>query len=185
MLNGFASIASNRDRLIAVTSLTAITVIAWVYMIHAAGSMTNMDVITTHGMSMPAMQVWHISDFLLTFLMWTAMMAGMMIPSAAPMILTFMGMKRKRQPDQASLPAAFVFFLGYLAAWVLFSAAATLIQWGLHISNLLSPAMAGSNPFFNGTILIVAGIYQFTPLKKSLPIVLSDAAWIFDRRMAG
>lgn len=166
MLNGFTSTTWKRDRWIAVISLAMITVLAWVYLIDAAGGMTNMDAGGMLGMSISIMQAWRLNDFLLTFLMWTVMMAGMMMPSAAPMILTFLGIKRQRQPDQSSLPSAFVFVLGYLAAWTLFSVAATLIQWGLHAANLLSPAMVGINPSLNGTLLILAGIYQFTPLKN-------------------
>lgn len=166
-LNSFLSTAGKRDRLITVASLIAITMLAWVYMIHAATNMASMDASRMQGMSMPAMQIWHINDFLLTFLMWIVMMAGMMIPSATPMILTFLSVKRQRQADQTSLPATFIFVLGYLAIWALYSAAATLLQWGLHSANLLSPAMAGANPFFNGTLLILAGIYQFTPWKNA------------------
>jgi predicted metal-binding membrane protein len=167
MLNDLLAPAGQRDRLIAVTGLTAITVLAWVYMIHAAGSTANMDGSGMQGMSMPVMQTWRLNDFLLTFLMWVVMMAGMMMPSAAPMILAFLAVKRRRQADPASLTATLFFVLGYLAAWVLFSAAATLLQWGLHTANLLSPAMAVANPFFNGTLLLLAGAYQFTPLKNA------------------
>jgi predicted metal-binding membrane protein len=167
MLKRFPSTAWKRDRLMAVAGLIAITALAWIYLIHTAGNKADMDTSGMQGMSMLVMQAWHTSDFLLTFLMWTVMMAGMMMPSATPMILTFVGIKRQRRPDQVSLPATFIFVLGYLAAWVLFSAAATLIQWGLHTANLLSPMMATDSPFLNGTLLILAGIYQFTPWKNA------------------
>src|SRR5512143_205622 len=120
MLSGFPSTAWKRDRLIAVTGLIAITVLAWTYLIHAAGNQTDMATTGMQGMSMSVRQAWHTSDFLLTFLMWTVMMAGMMMPSATPMILTFVGIKRQRQPDRASLPVTSTFAIGYLAAWVLF-----------------------------------------------------------------
>jgi predicted metal-binding membrane protein len=167
MLSDFPSTAWKRDRLIALTGLIAITVLAWIYLIHMAGNQTDMAASGMPGMSMPIMPAWHASDFLLTFMMWTAMMAGMMMPSATPMILTFVGIKRQRQPDRASLPITFIFALGYLAAWVLFSAAATLIQWGLHAANLLSPMLAVDSPVLNGTLLILTGIYQFTPWKNA------------------
>lgn len=167
MPNGLAYMGSNRDRVIAAASLAAITALAWIYMMRAAGSTTGMVTHAMQGMSVPNMQAWQISDVLMTFLMWTVMMAGMMLPSAAPIILTFIGMRRLRQPDRAALPAAFVFVLGYLAAWVLFSATATLIQQGMLAENLLSPALAGISPFVNGMLLILAGIYQFTPLKNA------------------
>ena len=63
------------------------------------------------GMSMPVMQTWHLNDFLLTFLMWIVMMAGMMMPSAARMIFAFLGVKRWRQADPTCLLATFIFAL--------------------------------------------------------------------------
>jgi predicted metal-binding membrane protein len=166
MLAQLTANALKRDRLIALGGLTAITALAWIYMIHLASGMTGMDTDSMGEMSMPATQVWQSGDALLTFLMWIVMMAAMMIPSATPMILTFIGIKRQQQPDQTSIPATTAFLLGYLIAWVLFSAFVTLAQWGLRSAALLSPEMISVNPFFSGMLLIVAGIYQFTPLKN-------------------
>ena len=105
MLNGLLSGAGQRDRLVAVAGLTAITALAWVYMIHAAGSTASMDGSGMKGMSMPVMQTWRLNNFLLTFLMWIVMMAGMMMPSTAPIILAFLGVKRRRRPiPHAYLP---------------------------------------------------------------------------------
>jgi predicted metal-binding membrane protein len=163
MLAQFTATALKRDRLIALAGLMAITALAWIYMIHLA---SGMDTNSMGEMSMPATQVWQNGDALLTFLMWTVMMAAMMIPSATPMILTFVAAKRRRQPDQTSIPVTMAFLLGYLVSWVLFSAFATLAQWGLRSAALLSPEMISVSPFFSGMLLIVAGIYQFTPLKN-------------------
>ena len=167
MMNGFLSGARKRERMTALAGLAAITLFAWIYVIHAAGSETGMNSTGMRGMSMPVIQTWQPGDFLSTFLMWTVMMAGMMMPSAAPMILAFLEVSRRRQPDHAALPSAVTFILGYLAAWASFSAVAALMQWGLQAANVLSPRMAGANPVFDGTLVILAGIYQFTPLKKA------------------
>ena len=167
MMNGFLSSALKRERMITLASLAAITLLAWAYVIHAAGRATSMDSSGMQEMSMPIVQTWQPGDLLSTFLMWTVMMAGMMMPSAAPMILTFLGISQRRQSDQAALPPTLTFILGYLAAWALFSTVATLMQWALHAANVMSRAMAGANPVFEGTLVILAGIYQFTPLKKA------------------
>lgn len=150
-----------RDRFFALAGLIAITVLAWIYTIHLAISMGN-----TAQTGMPVMNAWESGDMVLTFLMWVVMMTAMMTPSAAPMILTFAGIKRRQQPEQTSVPAALTFLLGYLIAWSLFSAAATLTQRGLSSAALLSPGMMSVSPILNGTVWIVAGIYQLTPLKN-------------------
>jgi predicted metal-binding membrane protein len=56
---------------------------------------------------------------------------------------------------------------GYLAAWTVFSLAATLLQWILHDGGLLNMQVAAESPIFGGLILVIAGAYQFTPWKNS------------------
>jgi predicted metal-binding membrane protein len=68
--------ALRRDRLIVALSLAGVVALAWLYLWRAAASMHS----GTGGgmaMTMPAM----------TFVMWIVMMAGMMLPSAAPTVL--------------------------------------------------------------------------------------------------
>ena len=70
------------------------------------------------------------TDFAL-LAMWWVMMVGMMLPSAAPMILTFATInRRQRARGQPYVPTA-LFVAGYLLAWGGFSVAATVAQWGL------------------------------------------------------
>ena len=49
------------------------------------------------GMIMPELQEWGLMAVLLLFLMWAVMMVAMMVPSAAPMILAFLTVNRRRQ----------------------------------------------------------------------------------------
>jgi predicted metal-binding membrane protein len=112
------------------------------------------------GMAMPFGAPW-------VFAMWWVMMIGMMLPSAAPMILTFAAIqRRKRERDQRYVPTA-LFVIGYLIVWGAFSLVATAAQWWLQRSDLLSPIMALVSPAVGGVVFIVAGIYQFTPLKHA------------------
>jgi predicted metal-binding membrane protein len=166
MLAQFTATALKRDRTIALASLAVITVLAWVYTIQLTAGMMGMDANNMEQMSMPVTKTWQTVDILLTFLMWVVMMVAMMTPSATPMVLTFVGIKHQRQPDQASIPGTMIFLFGYLIAWSLFSAAATLVQWGLHAVTLLSDGMISVSNLFSGMLLIFAGIYQFTPLKN-------------------
>ena len=114
------------------------------------------------GMSMD--KPWTMADVLFTFAMWTVMMIGMMVATAAPMMLLFAA-ARARRPGPGVRSDVLLFGLGYLAVWVGFSAVAALAQWALHEAALLSPAMSASSPYLAGAILIVAGVYQLTPWK--------------------
>ena len=111
-------------------------------------------------MAMPFAAPW-------VFAMWWVMMLGMMLPSAAPMILTFAALqRRKRERDQPYVPTA-MFVAGYLVVWGVFSLAATAAQWALQQGALLSPMLALTSPLAGGVLFILAGIYQFTPLKNA------------------
>jgi predicted metal-binding membrane protein len=60
-----------------------------------------------------------------------------------------------------------MFLLGYLLVWTAFSALAALAQWALHATALLSPKMVSTSPLLGGLLLIAAGVFQWTPLKRA------------------
>ena len=110
---------------------------------------------------------WDFKHLTLLFAMWVVMMAGMMLPSAAPALLIYAAVVR-RSPDGARTTAhAYAFAGGYLVVWTGFSLAATLLQRWFAQLLLLSPMMAARDATFGGTLLIAAGLYQFTPLKNA------------------
>jgi len=110
---------------------------------------------------------WSAADFALNFAFWWAMMPGMMLPSAAPMILTFATVnRRKRERGQPFVPTA-AFTAGYLLAWGLFGAVATLADWGLERMALMSPATQALDPVLAAVVVGAAGLYQLTPLKAA------------------
>jgi predicted metal-binding membrane protein len=158
-----------RDRLIVIAALTGITLLAWGYMVYEARAMYHTGVCCCAGMKMsgPDNSVWNASTLIPLFLMWVEMMVAMMIPSAAPMILTFAMVQRKRREQEQPFVPTTIFLLGYLVVWTGFSALAAIAQWILHAKALLSPMMVSISPILGGVILIVAGIFQWTPLKNS------------------
>jgi predicted metal-binding membrane protein len=103
-------------------------------------------------------------DWPLTFLMWAVMMVAMMVPSAAPMVMTYARIANARSGRSTLRVTSFV--LGYIAIWTLFSAAATAIQIALAHWSLISNALV-TTPLVSAAILAVAGIYQLTPLKEA------------------
>ncbi len=110
---------------------------------------------------------WEPVDFGLVLLMWTIMMVGMMVPTAAPMTLTYAAVARKAARDQTPVPPTMVFAAGYVVLWTLFSVLATLAQWGLDQAAVLSPVMVTTSPALGAGLLIVAGTYQLTPFKRA------------------
>src|SRR2546422_1672961 len=122
-----------RDRAVVVGGLAGITLMAWFYRVHLHRAMAMpMDMMNMPGMAMPMMQDWRASDFLLTFVMWAVMMVGMMVPSVAPMVLTFATVNRRRAERGGPYVPAGIFLAGYLAAWATFSFLATVAEWRPH-----------------------------------------------------
>jgi len=91
----------------------------------------------------------------------------MMVPSASPVVLLFARINRHRNERQSTLLASGHFLLGYLTAWTGFSLVATLAQWGLLSAALVSPMMASTSNVFGAGLLLVAGLFQLSPLKYS------------------
>lgn len=134
--------------------------VAWWRLLRMAGS-PEMDM-----MAMPDM-AWGAGEIAMATLMWAVMMAAMMLPSATPMVLMFVTVNRRRAVEGRPLVRTGLFVLGYVVVWVGFSAAAAGAQWALHAAAMLSDAMAATSPFVGGTLLVAAGLFQWTPLKTT------------------
>jgi len=156
-----------RDRAIVGAALLAIALVAWLSLLHLSATMPGMDRADMPGMAMPRVHTWDPVDVVLLFVMWAVMMIAMMVPAATPMILTFAMVQRQRQAqDRASVPTV-VFLLGYALVWTAYAAVAALAQWRLHEADLLSAAMASTSTRLGGALLLVAGAFQWTPLKQA------------------
>ena len=121
---------------------------------------------------MAAVKAWTPGYAILLFFMWWIMMIAMMLPSAAPTVLLYALVNRKAEARPASAPrqpwSAAAFTAGYLAAWAGFSAIAVSLQWTFERAGLLSPMMLNTTSrIMAGSILLLAGLYQLTPLKEA------------------
>ena len=155
-----------RDRVVVLGGLMAVTALAWAYLLYMGWGMEHMEAGADMAI-MPRMTDWKAIDLLLVFAMWVIMMAAMMLPSAAPMLLVFAALNRARRAQRGPFAPTGIFALGYLAAWTVFSLLATLAQWGLLEARLVTPMMESASPLLGGALLIAAGVFQFTPLKRT------------------
>jgi predicted metal-binding membrane protein len=103
----------------------------------------------------------------LVLAMWSAMALAMMLPTAAPMILTYAELAetaaRKGEPAASPL----VLTAGYVAVWLGAALILTILQFILARLALLDSAMASASPLFSGVVFIAAGFYQFSALKHA------------------
>jgi len=125
-------------------------------------------------------------DAFLVFLMWAVMMVGMMVPSVAPTTMVYAAVARKAARQGSIVAPTATFVAGYVFMWTLFSALATLAQWGLESAALLSPMMVATSPALGAGLLIAAGVYQITPAKAAcLRRCRSPAHFISEHWRAG
>ena len=115
---------------------------------------------------MPANEPWRPIEFAFVFAMWAVMMVGMMTPSsrADDPHLRASGVRRRsttsRLPQRPGSSAA--------TSWPGqgFSLAATSAQWALERAAAHADDGGASN-ILGGVVLIVAGLYQWTPFKEA------------------
>jgi predicted metal-binding membrane protein len=164
------------DRWIIASGLALICALSWFYLLRGAGTGMSAVAMTTwqfpppiHGSSYVGS--WDTSYWLVMLSMWWIMMIAMMMPSAAPVVLLYARVYRHAQRE-GQIKSPYVptasFVAGYLLAWFVFSLAATSLQWSFESSALLNAmTMWSSDLVMSGTLLVVAGVYQFLPLKHA------------------
>lgn len=96
--------------------------------------------------------------------MWAVMMAGMMLPSAAPTLLLYAGVVRRSDAAAHAPAQVHAFAAGYLLTWGGFSLAATALQL-LAYGTVLSPMMRLRGPW-PALLLLLAGAWQLSPWKR-------------------
>ncbi len=99
---------------------------------------------------------------------WVTMMAAMMLPSAAPMVVAVGAAASARGRGRPPRPAAIALFvLGYLGAWSAYG----LIAYGVFRLIAARPpdviAWDRGGPWLAGAAVAAAGAYQLTPLKRA------------------
>jgi predicted metal-binding membrane protein len=180
-----------RDRLVVGLALLAVTLLAWAWLADMARDMTRdmprdmaaMPGGMLEGMAMARAAQWDGGALFITFVMWVVMMIGMMLPSAAPMILLYGTISRRRQAARGAHAGSAMFVLGYGLVWTGFSALATVLQAELQRAAFLSPMLDSTSDLLAGWLFLAAGAYQWTPAKRACldkcrsPIEFLAAHW--------
>ena len=109
---------------------------------------------------------WDGRHVLLLWTMWAVMMVGMMLPSAAPLLLLYGAAARRRGVNVNAAHEIYALAAGYVTMWSVFSLVATAAQRTLATLLIVSPMMTLTSPAIAAALLFLAGIYQLTPLKS-------------------
>jgi predicted metal-binding membrane protein len=153
---GIAALMAGQPR--RTLGVLAVSMIGWLFLAWISLDMGH----PVAQLTMPGSSSWGAANVLAIWLMWALMMAAMMLPSALPMILTFVQMALRAGERRRARG----FVAAYLLVWFAFSAAATAIQWALQAVGWVDPMIVSRSAVLTAVLLLVAGLYQFSPLKK-------------------
>lgn len=168
MANGLTG-GRTRERVGVMVALAALAALSWFYLAHIADLMPSSMVagggaMTGHaGMEHMSSQNALVSQFSVAVTMWSIMMVAMMLPTAMPAANLY-GILAQRRAAGAAAPVG-LFTAGYLANWIGYAVVAAAAQLALSQASLLSPMVRSTSIALSVSILLAAGVFQFTPLK--------------------
>lgn len=146
-----------RERNLILGSLLLLAAAAWAVLAWQQAAMSGgAHMGLTMGLSAP-----------LFLAIWVVMMVAMMFPAAAPMILMFTLVHAgKRQRGQSVVPT-WVFVSAYLLVWTLCGVLAYAAASGAEELASRSMWLMSNGARLGGVVLIAAGLYQLSPLKRA------------------
>ncbi len=151
--------SSRRDRWIVLALLGSLITLAWLAL-WLWGRSPASRYLSHHSLE----EVRGGGLLLLVFLAgWTLMVVAMMLPTSLPLVALFhrLTSRRAERPRLLALLLA-----GYLAVWGAFGVVVYLSDWGLHRLVERSAWLEVNAWVLSAATLLLAGTYQFTPLKR-------------------
>jgi predicted metal-binding membrane protein len=153
---------ARRDRVLVLAALFVLAALAWGYTIYLSlGSSSK----SMGGLTTPMLLAWSAVDFVFMFAMWAVMMFAMMLPSVTPTVMIYERVRAKREEAGRPFVPTGGFVAGYLLVWIGFSLVATVLNWLLHTGGALDSMIGRVAPTTGGILLIIAGLFQWTPMK--------------------
>lgn len=146
-----------RERALILLLLLALAAVSWLVLLRWEPGMEGEETLG------PAMGL----SPLLFLAVWVVMMVAMMFPTAAPMILMFTRVQAgKRVQGQAFVPT-WVFVAGYLVVWIAFGALIYGVAIAAERAGQRSAWLSTNAPRLGGALIVLAGLYQVSPLKRA------------------
>jgi predicted metal-binding membrane protein len=96
---------------------------------------------------------------------WVTMMAAMMLPSVAPMVIAYARISRQRAATGRVAAGTWIFVAGYLLVWAAIGVAAYVLYRMVVAVDGDVLAWDRAGPWVAGAALAAAGLYELTPLK--------------------
>ena len=143
----------------AALALVAASVMGWLFLAWLAMDMET----PVAQLAMPMSRHWTVPNLIAVWTMWSVMMIAMMLPSALPMILTFVQVAQRSGEHVRGL----AFVAAYVIVWLGFGTLGVTAQWVLQHSGLVDAMAVSRSSPLTAVLLLLAGVYQFSPLKRA------------------
>jgi len=161
----FAALA--RPRALAIACIAVLVASGWIYLALALAGMngaTFLQVVCQPAFGTSGLRA---AQVLLLLAMWCAMALAMMLPTAAPMILTYCDLAETAAARGEPAASPLMLTAGYILVWLAAAIGLATAQLILTTLSLLDPAMRSASPLFSGAVFVAAGAYQFSALKHA------------------
>ena len=142
-----------RENLLPGLALIALAAAGWAYVAYPALFVGDM------GSAMGGMAMGGIEGIALFLSSWAVMMVAIMVPATLPLILLYRHLARKRLSPAQGRIGTVVLLVSYVAVWA-------IAGLPVYAYNVLSSAAGSLAALLPALLLIVGGVYQFTPLKR-------------------
>jgi predicted metal-binding membrane protein len=143
-----------RQRSLILGLLFALAAAAWAVLVWHANPTMDMTASVNIGPRLP-----------LFLVMWVLMMVAMMLPTAAAMIVTFHKVQAANRQPRDAFGSTWVFVAAYLMVWAFAGLAAYVGVQAAEATIMRFALPPATTAQIGGAIIVVAGIYQLTPLK--------------------
>jgi predicted metal-binding membrane protein len=145
-----------RENLLPGLTLIVLAAAGWAYVAYQAASMESMGSAMD---AMGGMAMGSIGGIALFLSAWAVMMVAMMVPATLPLILLYRTIARNRLSFIRARVGMVTLLVGYIAVWT--AAGLPVYAYALYAEGAGSLARV-----LPALLLVVGGIYQFTPLKR-------------------
>jgi predicted metal-binding membrane protein len=161
-----------RPKAIAAACVIVLTGLGWLYLAllvaYSGGSVAGFGGSLIQALCRPLPEgAWSAGSAVLIASMWSAMTLAMMLPSAAPMIMTYAGIADTAARKGERIVSPLVLAGGYASIWLGFALFATAAQIAVAQAALIDADMTSVSGLFSGAVFVGAGLYQFSALKHA------------------
>jgi len=157
-----------RPKALAIASIAGLVTVGWLYLaVTLAGVSGGTSILEVLCQPMFGTSAFGMAQAMLVFAMWCAMALAMMLPTAAPMILTYADIAEAAAAKGEPAASPSILTAGYILVWLASAIGLATVQLVLARLSLLDPAMRSASPLFSGAVFIMAGAYQFSALKRA------------------